>query len=430
MKIFSDLTYDSLVRIRDEEKKKLDEYRAMGLSINMARGKPSSDQLDLSDALLNETKETMGIFSEDGTDCRNYGLMYGIDEIRRLFGEMMGYPAGNVFACGNTSLTLMYDYISQCMTHGTGGEAPWILNPDRKFIAVVPGYDRHFAIAERFGLRMINVPMTPTGPDMDMVEEIVKDPNVKGMFCVPKYSNPDGITYSDETVRRLAALSPAAKDFRVIWDEAYIVHDLYDAHDELANVYELARACGHEDHFVAFASTSKITFAGAGVACLAASDRNFKEIADRMTIQIISYDKLNQLRHARMFRSMDDIRAQMKKHAAILRPKFDAVIDELHKGLDGAGIARWTDPKGGYFISFDVKIGSAREVGRLCSECGLVLTGVGATFPYRQDPLDENIRIAPSCPAVEELKTATRILCAATRYSAANALLSASEARV
>ena len=428
MRLFTEMSDKELAAIRNEEKRRLDDFRSRGLSINMARGKPSAEQLDFSDALLNETKETMGVFSEDGTDCRNYGLMFGIGEIRRLFGEMMGFPAENVFACGCASLSLMFDYISQCITHGTGGEKPWILNPERKFLAVVPGYDRHFAIAEYFGLKMLNVPMTASGPDMDIVEDLIRDPNVKGMFCVPKYSNPDGITYSDETVRRLAAMKPAAKDFRVIWDEAYIVHDLYDEHEELANVFELAGQYGNEDHFIAFASTSKITFAGAGVACMAASDRNFKEIADRMKIQIISYDKLNQLRHARLFRDLSDIRRQMEKHAAVLRPKFDAVIRGLHAELDGTGIARWTDPKGGYFISFDVIAGSAREVGRLCSDCGLVLTGVGATYPYGFDPNDENIRIAPSCPSVEELETATQILCAATKYASASALLASREA--
>ncbi len=430
MKEFKKMTIDELRCIESEQKRRLADFSARGTKINMARGKPSPEQLDLSDAMLELNRTTMGVCAEDGTDCRNYGLLCGIPECRRLFGEIMGLPSENVIACGCSSLSLMYDYISQCVTHGVGGNQPWMLLPEKKFIAVVPGYDRHFAIAEHFGIELVSVPMTPQGPDMDKVEELVKDPAVKGMFCVPKYSNPDGITYSDETVRRLAGMHTAADDFRVIWDLAYIVHDLYEEQDTLANAFTLAGACGNEDRFIAFASTSKITYAGAGVAAVAASDRNFTEICDRMKYQIISYDKMNQLRHACFYKTPDDVRAQMKKHAEILRPKFDAVIRVLHDELDGAGIAGWTDPKGGYFISFDVTTGSAKSVGELCKSCGLTLTPVGATYPYGKDPNDANIRIAPSCPTVGELETATRILCAATKLSAAQALLRETEDRV
>ena len=427
-KNYLEMTREALLAEKTAAEEKLAVYRAKGLSINMARGKPAPVQLDFSDAMLNLTKAELGVYSEDGTDCRNYGDPFGIPECRRLFGEIIGVPAENVIACGNASLELMYDYISQCMTHGAGGGRPWIEDPQRKMIAVVPGYDRHFAIAERFGLEMVNVPMTPAGPDMDQVEALVKDPHVKGMFCVPKYSNPDGITYSDETVARLARMETAAPDFRVIWDEAYIVHDLYDEHDELMNVFEAAKPFGHEDRFIAVASTSKITFAGAGVAVIAASDANIREIGKRMAVQIISYDKMNQLRHAHFYKTADDIRRQMQKHAAVLRPKFDTVLRVLHRELDGTGIARWTDPRGGYFISLDVTVGSAKYVGDLCRACGLTLTNVGATYPLGVDPTDSNIRIAPSCPSVQELETATGILAAAVKLAACIALLEPAQA--
>lgn len=414
---------ESLRTFYEEAEKEYEAFLRAGISINMARGRPSPEQLDLSDNLLNLTRADTGVLAEDGTDCRNYGGLCGLPTCRKLFGEIMGYPAENVIVAGSSSLNLMYDYVSQCCSHGVGGNEPWLFDPDRKFIAVVPGYDRHFAICAHFGLKMVSVPMTPAGPDMDLVEEIVKDPSVKGMFCVPKYSNPDGITYSRETVERLAAMKTAAKDFRVLWDEAYVVHDLYDEKDELANVFEAAKKYGTEDRFVAFASTSKITFAGSGLSAMAASDANFKEILARLSLQIINYDKLNQLRHAYYYKTMDDIRAQMKKHAALLRPKFDAVLNVLHKELDGLGIASFNSPKGGYFISLDVNVGSAKYVGQLCKNCGLVLTGVGATYPYGVDPNDANIRIAPSCPSAAELDTAAKILCAAVKIAACEELL-------
>ena len=419
---YKSLTPEQLDAAQAEAQKKYEDYLAQGISINMARGRPAPEQLDLSDDLLCVTRAQLGIEDESGQDCRNYGELRGVPECRRLFGEIMGFPAENVIACGSSSLNLIYDLISQCMTHGIGGEQPWIFNDKRKYIAVVPGYDRHFAIAAHFGLEMISVPMTPAGPDMDRVEELIKDPDVKGMFCVPKYSNPDGITYSPETVERLAAMRPAAKDFRVVWDLAYVVHDLYEDHDYLANVFELAKKYGHEDHFVAFASTSKITYAGAGVAAMAASDRNLKEILDRLTLEIISYDKVNQQRHCHFYKTLADVEEQMKRHAAILRPKFDTVLRVLKEELADAGIAAWNSPRGGYFISLDVNVGSAKYVGQLCRDCGLTLTGVGATYPYGKDPDDRNIRIAPSCPSVSELETATGILCAAVKLAACRAL--------
>lgn len=417
-----DYSPEQLTLFEAEVQKKYSDYVEKGYSINMARGKPSPEQLDLSDNLLYMSKCEITPFSENGADCRNYGELYGIEECRRLFGEILGIDKNNVIACGSSSLNLMFDYIAQCCYAGVGGNAPWMLNKNRKFIAVVPGYDRHFAIAEYFGLQMINVPMTAEGPDMDMIEEIIKNPDVKGMFCVPKYSNPDGITYSANTVERLAAMKPAAKDFRVIWDAAYIVHDFYDDGDELANIFDAAKKYGNEDNFVAFTSTSKITYAGAGVSAMAAGDRNFKEISQRLTLQIISYDKINQLRHCKIYKNLDDIKEQMKKHADILRPKFRTVLEILDKELSGLGIAEWNEPRGGYFISLDVTGGSAKYVGELCKRAGLTLTGVGATYPYGKDPEDKNIRLAPSCPSIDELKIATEIICLAVKLAACKEL--------
>lgn len=421
----TDYTVDELRAFVAETEKQYDELKAKKLNINMARGKPCAEQLDLSADLFNLDLSQCGYKAEDGTDCRNYGLMCGIPECRRLFGELFGMPSENIIACGSSSLNLMFDFFSQCFTHGVNGGKPWSQIPDYKIIAVVPGYDRHFAVAQYFGAKLINVKMTANGPDMDEVERLVKDPTVKGMFCVPKYSNPDGITYSDETVERLASMKTAAEDFRVIWDEAYIIHDLYDEKDELANVFEAAKKHGTEDRFVAFASTSKITYPGAGVSAIAASDANIAEIKKRLTVQIISYDKLNQLRHSFFYRNVDDLKAQMARHAEILRPKFAKMSEVLHKRLGGLGIASWTDPKGGYFISLNVDVGSAKYVGKLCSECGITLTGVGATYPYGIDPDDANIRLAPSCPTVDEIEQAAEVICASVKLAAVRELIAA-----
>ena len=423
MEQLKDLSVRELELFYENEKKEYQKLLEAGYSINMARGRPAPEQLDLSDDLLNLTRADMGVKDSTGLDCRNYGGLTGLPECRELFGQIFGMPASQVIIGGASSLNLMYDYVSQCCSHGVGGCAPWLQDDGRKFISVVPGYDRHFAIAEHFGLKMISVPMTPAGPDMDMIETLVKDPHVKGMFCVPKYSNPDGITYSPETVERIAAMQTAAPDFRVIWDEAYVVHDLYDEGDELANVYELAKKYGTEDRFFMVASTSKITLAGAGLSAMAASANNIKEITDRLKLQVICYDKVNQLRHCHLYKSVDDIHAQMKKHAALLRPKFEAVLNVLHDRLDGLGVASFNSPRGGYFISLDVNVGSAKKVGKMCADCGLTLTGVGATYPYGIDPNDANIRIAPSCPSVEELDAAARILCTCVRIAASEALL-------
>lgn len=427
MKTLDNFSVEELHRFEDEAKKYYGELKSRKVDINMARGKPCAEQLELSTELFDLDLSQCGYKAEDGTDCRNYGLLCGIPECRRLFGEVFGVDPKNVIACGSSSLNLMFDYFSQCYTHGVCGSKPWSQVPEYKIIAVVPGYDRHFAVAQYFGAELVNVKMTADGPDMDAIEELVKDPAVKGMFCVPKYSNPDGITYSDKTVERLASMKTAADDFRVIWDEAYIIHDLYDEKDELSDVFELAKKYGTEDRFVAFASTSKITYPGAGVSAVAASDANIEDIKKRLTVQIISYDKLNQLRHSFLYKNLDDLKAQMAKHAEILRPKFAKMAEVLHKRLGGLGIASWTDPKGGYFISLNVDIGSAKRVGELCRECGVTLTGVGATYPYGNDPDDANIRLAPSCPTVDEIETAAEVICAAVKIAAAEQLLGKGE---
>lgn len=414
---------EALEQFAREAKERYAAYQAKGLSLNMARGKPAPEQLDLSDPLFDLTREQTGVKAADGTDCRNYGVPFGLEESRALFGEIMGVPKENVIVCGCSSLNIMYDYISQACTHGVGGCEPWLFCRDRKMIALTPGYDRHFKVADHFGFDFVCVPMTPTGPDMDKLEAAVKDPSVKGMFCVPKYSNPDGVTFSEETVRRLAAMETGAADFRVIWDLAYTVHDLYeDDADVLANVFDLAKQYGTEDRFIAVASTSKITFAGAGLSAVAASDANIAAIKKRMAVQIIGHDKINQLKHTYFYKDMDDIRTQMRRHAALLRPKFETVQRILDRELSGLGIAEWSKPKGGYFISLDVTTGSARYVEELCRDCGVTLTPVGATWPRGKDPEDKNIRLAPSFPSVEEIELAAEIIAVSVRLAACRAL--------
>ena len=419
MNNYCEMTKEEKDDFRRRALEKYDEFKAMGLKINMARGKPSSAQLDISSDLFHSLDETNCI-SADGTDCRNYGEMTGIDEAKALFADILEVDPKNVIVCGNASLTLMFDFLAQCM-FDYGDHIAWSRQEDAKFIAVVPGYDRHFAIASYFGLKLVNVPMTPTGPDMDLVEELIKDPSVKGMFCVPKYSNPDGYTYSDETVERLAAMEPAAKDFRVVWDNAYVVHDLYDEGDRLKEIFSAAKKYGHEDYFVEFASTSKITFSGAGISCIVASDHNIDLIRMRLQVQVISYDKLNMLRHTNVLKSAADVKERMKKHAAILRPKFEAVLAILEEELGGLGVAHWTKPRGGYFISFYLEKGSAKRVYELCSAAGMSITKVGATYPYGIDPDDSNIRIAPSYPSIDEIKTCARLLCAAVKVAVSEA---------
>ena len=422
-RLLKDYSPEALARFEREAAERYESYKAKGLSLNMARGKPSPEQLDLSDPLFDLTREQTGVKAADGTDCRNYGVPYGLEETRSLFGEIMGMPKENVIVCGCSSLNIMFDYVSHACTHGVNGGEPWLFCRDRKMIALVPGYDRHFKVAEYFGFDFVCIPMTAGGPDMDKLEEAVKDPAVKGMFCVPKYSNPDGVTFSEETVRRLASMETGAKDFRVIWDLAYTVHDLYeDDADTLANVFEIAKEYGTEDRFVAVASTSKITFAGAGLSAVASSDANIAELKKRMAVQIIGHDKINQLKHAYFYHDLNDVKAQMRRHAALLRPKFETVLRILEEELGGLGVAEWSRPRGGYFISLDVTTGSAKYVETLCRECGVTLTPVGATWPRGKDPEDKNIRLAPSFPSVEEIELAAEIIAVSVRLAACRAL--------
>ena len=410
-KLYSELTREELIAERSALEKRYNEFKAKGLKLDMSRGKPGADQLDLSSG-INDVKD----FIENGVDYRNYGILDGIPECKKLFADLMGVEPKNVIIGPNASLTLMFDYISQCYTHGAG-DAPWCTLKSVKFLCPVPGYDRHFTILEHFGIEMININMNEDGPDMDSIEEYVKDESVKGIICVPKYSNPQGITFSDAVVRRIAALKPAAKDFRIIWDNAYCIHDLDDNGDELLNIFDVLPEYSNEDMVVEFCSTSKITFPGAGVSALIASDNNIASIKKRLNAQTISYDKMNQQRHVKFFGDANGVRNHMKKHAAILKPKFDMVLRHLDNELSGRGIASWVSPKGGYFISLDVLEGCAKRVGELCKEAGVTLTTVGATFPYGKDEKDSNIRIAPSYPPVEELDLAAELLCICVRLA-------------
>lgn len=417
MKTYKEMSREELLSEKASLEQRYNEFKARGLKLDMSRGKPCKEQLDLSVA-LNDVKD----YVSDGVDVRNYGMLDGIPSCKKLFAELMGVKAENVIVGPTSSLNLMYDYISQCYTHGAGS-TPWCKLDKVKFLCPVPGYDRHFTILEHFGIEMINVEMKKDGPDMDAVEELVKDPSVKGMFCVPKYSNPQGITFSDAVVRRIAALKPAAEDFRIVWDNAYCVHDLVDNGDKLLNIFDVLPEYGNDDLVVEVCSTSKITFPGAGVSAIIASDNNIKAIKSRLNAQIISYDKMNQHRHVEFFGDANGVLEHMKKHAAILKPKFDIVLETLEKELAGKGIASWVAPKGGYFISLDVMDGCAKRVGELCKNAGVTLTSVGATYPYGNDPNNRNIRIAPSFPPVDELSLAAELLCICTRLAAAEMLI-------
>ena len=415
MKSYSELTRDELLTIKDELEKEYKEAASKGLKLDMSRGKPAAKQLDLSRDMLDVVNSSSDLKCEDGVDVRNYGILDGISEAKKIMADILGVSSDNVIVFGNASLNIMYDMVSRAMLFGILGSTPWSKLDKVKFLCPVPGYDRHFAITELFGVEMINIPMKANGPDMDLVEKYVNnDESVKGIWCVPKYSNPQGITYSDEVVKRFAALKPAAKDFRIFWDNAYAIHDLYeDDKDELLEIFAECKKNGNEDMVYEFCSTSKVTFAGGGISALAASKSNIDDVKRTMTIQTIGHDKVNQLRHARYFKDINGVYDHMKKHAAILRPKFEAVINEFEKELSGLGIASWVKPKGGYFISFETMEGCAKAVVAKCKEAGVTLTGAGATYPYKKDPNDSNIRIAPSLPTEEELKQATElfILC-------------------
>lgn len=405
---YNDMSKEELLALKESLNKEYAEAKAKGLALDMSRGKPSAKQLDVSLGLLDTINSSSDLKALDGTDCRNYGVLDGIPEAKKLMADMMGTTPDHVIVYGNASLNIMYDQISRAYTHGILGNTPWCKLDKVKFLCPVPGYDRHFAITERFGIEMINIPMSESGPDMGMVEEYVsKDASVKGIWCVPKYSNPQGYTYSEETVKRMAALKPAAEDFRIFWDNAYVIHDLYDDNkDEIADIISECEKAGNPDMVFEFASTSKVSFPGSGIAALATSANNIADIKKQLTIQTIGHDKLNQLRHVRFFKDINGLKEHMRKHAEFIRPKFEAVESVLEEELSGLGIGSWTEPKGGYFISFDAMDGCAKAIVAKCKEAGVKLTGAGATFPYGKDPKDSNIRIAPSFPTPEEIKQA------------------------
>ena len=400
-----------------------DDYKARNLKLDMSRGKPGPEQLDLSMALLDTVNEDNGAVTASGVDTRNYGMLEGIAECRKMFAELFQVEPEQVIVGGNSSLNMMFDYIAQAYSHGVCGGAPWCREEKVKFLCPAPGYDRHFAVTEYFGFELVTVDMTEDGPDMDQVERLAADPAVKGIWCVPMYSNPDGITYSDETVRRLAAMETGAPDFRIMWDNAYGLHHLTDTPDTLLDLYKEAAAHGHEDQVVMFMSTSKISFPGAGVAALASSPANIEDIRRRLSFQTIGYDKINMLRHVRFFGDAEGLRKHYAQHAAVIRPKFQAVLEALELHLGGKGIARWKKPNGGYFISVFLLDGCASETVRLLKEAGVVMTGAGATYPYGRDPRDSNIRIAPTYPSLEEIRTASDLFCICAELACTRKLL-------
>ncbi|MBR6221818.1 MAG: aminotransferase class I/II-fold pyridoxal phosphate-dependent enzyme [Lachnospiraceae bacterium] len=423
MKKFSEMTKEELIA----EKEKLDlEYakkQDLKLSLNMARGKPSPDQLDIAMDMLDVLHQAADYKSEDGTDCRNYGILDGIPEARRLMAQVIGVREDRIIVCGNSSLNIMFDTFSRAYTHGFVGNTPWSKLPQVKFLCPAPGYDRHFAISEHFGIDMITVPMTPDGPDMDIVKEYVEnDPQVKGIWCVPKYSNPQGIVYSAETVRKFAALNPAAPDFRIFWDNAYAMHHLYEE-IEIPDIMSECVKAGHPDMVFEYCSTSKMSFPGAGIAAVASSRRNIEDIKKQMAVQTIGYNKLNQLMHVRYFKDIEGVKAHMRRQADIIRPKFEAVLEILDRELGELNIGEWTRPRGGYFISFDAMEGCAKKICAMCKEAGVVLTGAGSTYPYHFDPKDSNIRIAPTFPSLEEMKQATEIFALCVKRASVMKLL-------
>ena len=413
MKPYREWTKEELLKEKEALEEQFRAVKKLGLKLDMSRGKPSQEQLDLSDGLMDVLNSDSYFYDATGTDCRNYGVLFGVPEAKRLMGEMSEVAPDDMVIFGNSSLNIMFDTVSRSYTHGVCGSTPWCKLDKVKFLCPVPGYDRHFAITEFFGIEMINIPMSPDGPDMDLVEQYVNnDPAVKGIWCVPKYSNPQGYTYSEETVKRFAALTPAAEDFRIYWDNAYSVHHLYEEpenQDYLLEILSECRKAGHPDIVYKFISTSKVTFPGSGIAAVASSPRNLKDIEQYMKIQTIGHDKLNQLRQVRFFGTLSNMQAHMEKHAEILRPKFECVEEMLEQEIGGYEIGSWTKPKGGYFISFDSLEGCAKAIVAKAKEAGVVMTPAGATYPYGKDPHDSNIRIAPSYPKLKHLKKACEV---------------------
>lgn len=425
MQSYQEMSKQQLLDEEEGLKKEYARYKGMGLSLNMARGKPGAEQLDLTMPMLDVLRSDSELISESGEDCRNYGIVDGLPEAKKLIADMIGTTPEHVIIYGNSSLNIMYDTVSRSYTHGVLGNTPWCKMDKVKFLCPVPGYDRHFGVTEHFGVEMINVPMTPEGPDMDLVEKLVaEDESIKGIWCIPKYSNPQGVVYSDETVRRFAALKPAAKDFRIYWDNAYVVHHLYEK--DQAQILDIISECekaGNPDMVYEFCSTSKVSFPGAGIAALASSVTNIADIKKQLSVQTIGHDKINQLRHVRYFKDAAGIEAHMMKQAACIRPKFELVLELFEKELAGLGIGSWLSPKGGYFITFETLEGCAKNVVAKAKEAGVTLTGAGAPFPYGKDPKDSVIRVAPTYPSLEELKMATDIFAICVKLASIEKLL-------
>ena len=422
---YSEMSKEELLTLQAELNQQYAEAKAKGLNLDMSRGKPSATQLNVSLGLLDAINASSDLKAENGTDCRNYGVLDGIPEAKRLMADMMGTTPEHIIVYGNASLNIMYDQIARAEIFGICGNTPWCKLDKVKFLCPVPGYDRHFAITEEFGIEMINIPMTEDGPDMDMVEQYVNnDVAVKGIWCVPKYSNPQGVVYSDETVRRFANLKPAAADFRIFWDNAYVVHHLYeDNQAQILNILDECEKAGNPDIVFQFCSTSKVSFPGAGIAAISASAANIADIKKRLTIQTIGHDKINQLRHVKFFKDQKGVQEHMMKQAAIIRPKFEMVEEMFTEEIASRGIGTWMHPLGGYFISFEALEGCAKKIVEKCKEAGVVLTGAGSPYPYKKDPKDSVIRIAPTYPSMDELKEAVKVFTVVVRLVSVDKLL-------
>lgn len=425
MASYQEMSKEELLQEKAALEAEYAKIKEMGLSLDMSRGKPAAEQLDLSMGILDTVDAKSVVKSENGTDLRNYGVLDGIPEAKKLIGDMVGAKPENVIVYGNSSLNIMYDQIARAEIFGICGNTPWSKLDKVKFLCPVPGYDRHFAITEEFGIEMINIPMTADGPDMDMVEQYVNnDAAVKGIWCVPKYSNPQGVVYSDETVRRFANLKPAAADFRIFWDNAYVVHHLYeDNQAQILNILDECEKAGNPDIVFQFCSTSKVSFPGAGIAAISASAANIADIKKKLTIQTIGHDKINQLRHVKFFKDQKGVQEHMMKQAAIIRPKFEMVEEMLTEEIASRGIGTWMHPLGGYFISFEALEGCAKKIVEKCKEAGVVLTGAGSPYPYKKDPKDSVIRIAPTYPSMDELKEAAKVFTVVVRLVSVDKLL-------
>ena len=428
MKAYKEMSKEELLNLKCDLENAYKEFKGQGLSLDMSRGKPCAAQMDLAMGMMDVFHSRADLTSEDGIDCGNYGVLDGLPEAKRLMASMMNCKAERMIIYGNSSLAIMYDFIGRSMTHGVMGNIPWAkLEKKVKFLCPSPGYDRHFAISDYYGIENIPVPMTPTGPDMDIVEKMVaEDEMIKGIWCVPKYSNPQGISYSDETVRRFARLKPAAPDFRIYWDHAYCIHHLYEEPEKQDEILELISECekaGNPDLAYKFVSTSKVSFPGSGVSAMSTSPANLEVIKKQLSIQTISFDKINQLRHVRYFPDINAMKAHMMKHAAILRPKFELTCDILDEELGGLGIGEWNRPRGGYFVSFEAMDGCAKAIVAKAKEAGVIMTEAGATFPYKKDPKDSNIRIAPSFPELDELEKAMKLFTLCVKLVSVDKLL-------